>query len=111
MGLEDDEAVLKWFKPGKEQLRILYSADHSYEPDFIVETRTMKYLCEPKRASEMNDAIVVEKSRAAAAWCRYATAHAEAHGGRPWSYLLIPHTSITAAATLAGLADSHTVAG
>ncbi len=34
--LEDDPDVLKWFKPGKGQLNIYYSADHSYEPDFIV---------------------------------------------------------------------------
>jgi type III restriction enzyme len=107
--LEDDESVLKWFKPGKGQLNIFYSADHSYEPDFIVETETMKYLCEPKRAAEMDDPVVQAKARAAATWCRYATAHAAEHGAKPWSYLLIPHTSITAATTLGALADSWVV--
>ena len=49
--LEDDLDVEKWFKPGKGALSIYYSADHAYEPDFIVETRTTKYLCEPKRVT------------------------------------------------------------
>lgn len=109
--LEDDADVLKWFKPGKGQLSIYYSADHSYEPDFIVETATAKYLCEPKRASEMDDPIVLAKARAAAAWCRHATAHAAEHHGKPWIYLLVPHTSITGSATLAGLAAAYAVSG
>lgn len=109
--LEDDDDVLKWFKPGKGQLNIFYSADHSYEPDFIVETKTTKYLCEPKRMSEMDDPIVLSKARAAAAWCTHATTHAAQHGGKPWSYLLIPHPSITAAATLAGLTSAYTFDG
>lgn len=107
--LEDDDDVLKWFKPGKGQLNIFYSADHSYEPDFVAETMTTKYLCEPKRLSEIDDPVVLAKARAAAAWCKRATAHAAQHGGKPWSYLLIPHTSITAAATLEGLAAACTV--
>jgi type III restriction enzyme len=108
--LEDERDDLKWFKPGKGQLNIFYSADHSYEPDFIVETATMKYLCEPKRASEMDDPIVRDKARAAAEWCRYATSHAREHGKKPWAYLLIPDTSITSAATLSGLAATCEVA-
>jgi type III restriction enzyme len=107
--LEDEQEDLKWFKPGKGQLNIFYSADHSYEPDFIVETATTKYLCEPKRASEMTNAVVLQKAKAAATWCRYATAHAEEHGAKPWTYLLIPHTSITATATLADISNAYAV--
>ena len=107
--LEDELEELKWFKPGKGQLNIYYSADHSYEPDFIVETGTMKYLCEPKRASEMGDDVVRQKARAAATWCRYATVHAAQHGGKPWAYLLIPHTAISGTARLADLANSYVV--
>jgi type III restriction enzyme len=107
--LEDEHEDLEWFKPGKGQLNIFYSADHSYEPDFIVETATVKFLCEPKRASEMGDDVVQQKARAAATWCRYATAHAEEHGGKPWVYLLIPHTAISGTATLADLANSYSV--
>lgn len=107
--LEDDHEDLKWFKPGKGQLNIYYSADHSYEPDFIVETGTMKYLCEVKRVSEMDHDVVREKGRAAATWCRYATAHAAEHDGKPWAYLLVPHTAIFGTATLADLANSYSV--
>jgi type III restriction enzyme len=107
--LEDEHEELKWFKPGKGQLNIYYSADHSYEPDFIVETETTKYLCEPKRATEMGDDVVQQKARAAATWCRYATEHAAEHDGKPWAYLLIPHTAISGTATLADLANSYIV--
>ncbi len=51
--LENDEDVLKWFKPAKGDFQIHYSHDESYEPDFVVETKTCKFLCEPKRASEV----------------------------------------------------------
>ena len=107
--LEDEGENLKWFKPGKGQLNIYYSADHSYEPDFIVETSTMKYLCEPKRESEMNDPVVQSKARAAATWCNHATAHAAEHEGKPWAYLLIPHTKIVSSASLQGLARAYSV--
>jgi type III restriction enzyme len=82
------------------------SADHSYEAVFIVATETMKHLCEPKRVSEMEDPVVRAKAYAAATWCQHATDHANAYSGKPWAYLLIPHTSITGTATLAELANS-----
>lgn len=107
--LEDEAENLKWFKPGKGQLNIYYSADHSYEPDFIVETSTMKYLCEPKRESEINDPVVQAKARAAATWCKHASVHATEHGGKAWAYLLIPHTKIVASASLQGLASAYSV--
>jgi type III restriction enzyme len=84
--LEDERAVLKWLKPAKDRVRIYYTSDSSYEPDFIVETVTDKLMCEPKRASEMEDDAVQAKARAAVTWCRHATGHATANGGKPWSY-------------------------
>lgn len=105
---EADES-LKWFKPAKGQFRIYYRQDTPYEPDFVVETSTAKYLCEPKRASEMTDEEVLEKARAAIAWCERATRHELEHGGKPWSYLLIPHNQITDTRTLQGLAATFTL--
>jgi len=93
--LEDDSDVLKWIKPSKKELELYYENDKVYEPDFIVETKTGKYLCEPKRASEMTDRTVLAKAHAAATWCRQATDATK----DPWSYLLIPHDQITAAMT------------
>ncbi|MHB1142249.1 MAG: DEAD/DEAH box helicase [Sulfuricaulis sp.] len=105
--LEDDRDVVKWFKPGKGQFQIYYHHDQSYEPDFVVETTKKKYLCEPKRASEMQDQEVIAKANAAVEWCKHATAHELANGGKPWSYLLIPHDEITADKTLQGLAAAY----
>jgi type III restriction enzyme len=105
--LEDDRDVVKWFKPGKGQFQIYYHHDQSYEPDFVVETTKKKYLCEPKRASEMQDQEVIAKANAAVEWCKHATGHELANGGKPWSYLLIPHDEITADKTLQGLAAAY----
>jgi len=99
---------LKWFKPARGDLQIHYTSDSSYEPDFVVETRTGKFLCEPKRASEMNDSDVLAKAEAAAVWCQHASNHAGEYGGKSWTYLLIPHDQIADQMTLAGLAARHT---
>jgi len=99
----DEDTVLKWFKPGKKDFQIYYACDKSYEPDFVVETTYGKLLCEPKRASEMTDELVLSKANAAALWCIRATEHAVTSGGKPWKYLLIPHDQIMEQMTLAGL--------
>jgi len=82
--LENDREVLKWFKPAKGSFQIHYASDASYEPDFVVETRTAKFLCEPKAATDLAGEEVQAKARAAAEWCRQATAHERKHGGRPF---------------------------
>ena len=107
--LENDANVLKWFKPAKGDFQIHYSHEESYEPDFVVETTTEKFLCEPKRANEMTDEVVLAKADAAATWSKHATSHANENGGKPWRYLLIPHDQIQDQMTLAGLAARHEV--
>ncbi len=102
--LENEDDVLKWFKPAKGDFQIHFSHEESYEPDFVVETKAEKFLCEPKRANEMTDEVVLAKADAAATWCSYATVHAKENGGKPWRYLLIPHDQIQDQMTLAGLA-------
>lgn len=105
--LENEEDVIKWFKPAKGDFQIHFSHEDSYEPDFVVETKTEKLLCEPKRANEMTDETVLAKAEAAVIWCAHATAHAKANGGKPWRYLLIPHDQIQDQMTLAGLAARY----
>lgn len=105
--LENDGDVLKWFKPAKGDFAIRYSHDDCYEPDFVVETETAKFLCEPKNADEMTDPVVLAKADAAVTWCKHATNHAAENGGKPWRYLLIPHDQIQDQMTLAGLAARH----
>ncbi|MGH9834439.1 MAG: hypothetical protein ACREBD_03095 [Blastocatellia bacterium] len=106
--LEDDPDVVKWLKPPRGNFHIFYRNDQRYEPDFIVETKQAKYLCEPKRASEMESQEVQEKARAALVWCGQATEHEMNNGGKPWAYLLIPHDAITANKGLSALAAMFT---
>ncbi|MNR17944.1 hypothetical protein D3C85_1346370 [compost metagenome] len=66
-------------------------------------------IIETKRADEINDAVVLRKAETAALWAHIATEfHAKKIGGKPWSYLLVPHTEVVANSTLAGLAAKYT---
>ncbi|MCB9585069.1 MAG: DEAD/DEAH box helicase family protein [Polyangiaceae bacterium] len=106
--LEKDSAVSKWFKPGKGVFQIRYTSDNAYEPDFVVEMKTEKLLCEPKRADQMQDPVVLAKARAAAVWCKHASGHEKDNGGKPWRYLLIPHDAIADNTTIKGLTEMYT---
>jgi type III restriction enzyme len=99
--LESDPQMLKWLKPAKGGFRIHYAHDDDYILDFPVETKTTRYLCEPKAKNEMQDPVVLAKAKAANLWCDRATEHA---ARKPWKYLLFPHDAIHESKTLAGLA-------
>lgn len=105
--LEKDLDAKKWFKPTRDQFAISYrdasGSTSSYEPDFVVETATHKYIIEPKQASMINDHNVQAKKEAAVTWCRNATEHEHKNGGKAWAYVLVPHTAILPSATLSGL--------
>jgi len=107
--LEDDGDVLKWFKPARGQFQIYYNKDQAYEPDFVVESTKGLFLCEPKRADQMQNPEVLAKKAAALEWCNHATAHARQHGGKDWRYLLIPHDAIAGNMTVQGLASRYAV--
>ena len=85
--LEDDGDVMKWLKPPKDLLKIQYADEDNYNPDFIVETKSGRYLCEIKRASDVEDSKVQKKAKAAIQWCERASSVSE----KPWRYVLIPH--------------------
>ncbi len=44
--VERDTDVLMWYKPGRNDFQIYYGDESGYEPDFVVETRTGRILCE-----------------------------------------------------------------
>ncbi len=88
--LERDTDVLKWYKPGRNDFQIYYGDESGYEPDFVVETRTGKFLCEPKRSADLQDKKVLAKAKAAQLWCDRATGVST----KPWRHLLIPHDQI-----------------
>ena len=71
--LEEDSEVVRWIKPPLNQLGLFYKAGHQYNPDFIVETSTSKYLVEVKASNMTKDEDVIDKARAAIKWCECAT--------------------------------------
>ena len=93
--LEKDPAVLKWLRPVPRQFNI-YWADGSkrYEPDFIVETVEAIYMCETKAERDIDNKDVQDKAKAARRYCDIAGDHATRHGGKPWRYIIIPHTAV-----------------
>ena len=60
-------------------------------------------MLEPKASSQMTDPIVLAKKESAIKWCKNASDYAEKNGGKPWCYVLIPHTAIAVNMTLDGL--------
>jgi type III restriction enzyme len=109
--LEKDLDAMKWFKPTRDQFAISYrdasGSTATYEPDFVVETNTHKYIVEPKQASLVNDPNVQAKKSAAVTWCDNATKHELSNGGKAWVYVLVPHTAILPSATLKGLVQQY----
>ncbi|MCC7172450.1 MAG: DEAD/DEAH box helicase family protein [Planctomycetes bacterium] len=105
---ERDKDVLKWFRPRRADIRIHYSGDDTYEPDFIVEASAAKYIVEVKAEGDLADPVVVAKANAAATWCEHASKHALEYGGKPWSYLLVQDSVVAENKSLAGLAASYT---
>jgi len=101
--LEQDTSVTKWVKPPRGIFQIFYHKDFGYEPDFVVETDQKFLLCEVKRSSDLQAALVVQKAEAATYWCSLASKHAKQHRTKPWQYLLIPHDCVDLSASLEGL--------
>jgi type III restriction enzyme len=101
----------RWFRPAKGQFQIFYKAGHDqqqYQPDFVAEAADAVLMIETKKASEMDDPVVLAKRDAGAKWCEHASTYATQHGGKPWRYLLIPHDVVAENMTLSGLAKTYT---
>jgi hypothetical protein len=88
--LEDDRDVVKWLKPPRDVLRIHCTDDDNYLPVFIVETGNGRFLCEIKRATEMDDTVVLQKAKAASEWCQRASTVSD----KPWKYVMLAHDAI-----------------
>lgn len=107
--LEKDKSVKLWMKPGPNQFKLYDNEGNPYQPDFVVEMQDRILIIETKRADEMNDKDVLRKAETAALWAYIATEfHAKKVGGKPWSYLLVPHTDVVANSTLSGLIAKYT---
>jgi type III restriction enzyme len=96
--LEDDEDVVRFIKPPLNQLGLFYKAGKQYNPDFLVETVTYKYMVEVKAANQVNNDEVQEKAHAGVKWCECAT-KVDADG-KEWKYSLISGDDIKIGNTL-----------
>ena len=88
--MEDDKAVIKWLRPPVDQLPIYY-AGRPYNPDFVAETETRKYLLETKDRKAISEGDVLAKAKAAIKWCEAAS---KADKQKPWEYKLIPDDAV-----------------
>jgi type III restriction enzyme len=105
-----ERETLKWFKPAKGQFQIYYKSGADtpeYQPDFVAETDDRILMLEPKASNQMKDPDVLAKRDVAMTWCKQASEHARGHGGKPWTYILVPHDAIAENMTLEGLARRH----
>ncbi len=104
MLLEQDDDVLKWMMPAPSQFHLYYDHNsHKYIPDFIVETKTGIYIVETKREDEVEDSKVREKAEAAEIYCKSASDFTKTSGGKPWKYVIIPHTAVAFNASITKL--------
>ena len=90
--LEEDPEVIRWIKPPLNQLGLFWQAGQQYNPDFLVETATHKYMVEVKAANEVTAQDVVAKAREGIRWCRFASTADLDH--KPWVYRLITDENI-----------------
>lgn len=101
--LEDEKSVIKWFKINDDKAKEVFDLKYMdpknlksyyYCPDFIVETENTKYIIETKAATQINDETVQAKKKVAHDWCKNATDFETVHGGKPWTYVLVPHNTL-----------------
>ncbi|MCD5440988.1 DEAD/DEAH box helicase [Lactobacillus delbrueckii] len=90
--LEEDPDVIRWIKPPLNQLGLFWKAGQQYNPDFLVETTTGKYMVEVKALNEVNNEEVVSKAREGIRWCTFATTADPDH--KSWEYRLISDDNI-----------------
>lgn len=90
--LEEDPDVIRWIKPPLNQLGLFWKAGQQYNPDFLVETTTGKYMVEVKALNEVNNEEVVSKAREGIRWCTFASTADPDH--KTWEYRLISDDNI-----------------
>ena len=98
--LENDQKVLRWIRPAREQFNIYWSnGSKHYEPDFIVETDDAIFMVETKAANELSNEEVQMKKQAAEEYCRNASEFTAENGGKPWKYVLLSHDKVSRTAS------------
>lgn len=88
------EDVIAWFRPQYSNFSIRRNNGENYFPDFVVETKTGKYICEVKADKEAEDADVTDKAAAAVEWCEVVTAEEAKSKHKPWRYVFVKESQI-----------------
>lgn len=96
--LEEDKDVVKWIKPPLNQMGIFYKPGSQYNPDFLVETTSDKYMIEVKASNDLRDPDVLLKKHEGEEWCKYASITDA--DGKKWHYRLISGDNIMTGNTL-----------
>lgn len=89
--LDNDVEVLKWIRLEQNQLGIFWK-NGQYNPDFLVETATDKYVIEIKGTDEKNNPDVISKANEAIKWCEYASKCDV--DNKKWNYRLITDDNV-----------------
>ena len=106
--LENDDSVEKWLRPAPNQFNITWDNNkRNYEPDFVVETKDNIYLVETKKEKDIPTEEVQSKAKAALLYCKNATEYTMKNGGKPWTYVLLPHDSVKYNMTLKRLVNEY----
>lgn len=71
--LEEDPDVIRWIKPPLNQLGLFWKAGQQYNPDFLVETTTGKFMVEVKALKDVTSDEVVAKAKEGLKWCEFAS--------------------------------------
>lgn len=90
--LEEDPDVIRWIKPPLNQLGLFWKAGQQYNPDFLVETSSGKFMVEVKAENEVTQEEVVSKAKEGIKWCEFATTADPDH--KKWEYKLISDDNI-----------------
>lgn len=94
--LEQDKQVLKWLRPAQNQFHIYWKHNSKrYCPDFVVESADCIYMIETKKEGDIESSDVQQKATAALQYCEHANEFTSKTGGRPWKYILIPHSEVS----------------
>ena len=90
----ETDDVENWLRPSPREFNITYNHGHTYEPDFVVETKDTIYLVEIKGEDKLQDPDVIAKKKRGIQYCEVASRWGKANGYKEWKYLFIPSKQI-----------------
>ena len=100
----ETDDVENWLRPSPREFNITYNHGHTYEPDFVVETKDTIYLVEVKGEDKLQDPDVIAKKKRGIQYCEVASRWGKANGYKEWKYLFIPSKQIMPTSSFVQLA-------